>query len=327
MILLVQDGKGKRRMKKSKKASEFRYENRPRRFGDRPDGYRVRDLDSMHVLTPYLMPARTDNEAFLAEVFDLTKVNEYIAKKNEGDPEFKYTFFHFFIAALAKVMTFRPKMNYFISGKRTYERKDLSFAFVVRRKFTLDAGEALAIIKLDRDSDESPISQVYNKVKKFVYHVRKEEKTDATTDALDIVAALPRFMIRAVVGVLNFLEYHGMYPKALKEADPEYASVFISNLGSIKMSANYHHLCNWGTNSFFVVINEKKLRPFYNEDGSYEMRDSLDISFTVDERLADGFYFANAIKMIKKIFENPQIVELPLWQDIPEFEKESGDKK
>ena len=57
------------------------------------------------------------------------------------------------------------------------------------------------------------------------------------------------------------------------------------------------------------------------------MRDSLDISFTVDERLADGFYFANAIKMIKKIFENPQIVELPLWQDIPEFEKERVDKK
>ena len=63
---------------------------------DRNDAYRVRDLDSMHVLTPYLMPVRTDNEAFLSEVFDLTKVNEYIAKKNADDPEFKYTFFHFF---------------------------------------------------------------------------------------------------------------------------------------------------------------------------------------------------------------------------------------
>ena len=51
----------------------------------------------------------------------------------------------------------------------------------------------------------------------------------------------------------------------------------------------------------FIVINEKKIRPFFNPDGSYEMRDSLDISFTVDERLADGFYFANSIKMIKKI--------------------------
>jgi len=314
-------------MKNKETTTACSYENRPRRFGDRADGYRVKDLDSMHVLTPYLMPQRTDNEAFLAEVFDLTRVNEYIAKKNADDPEFKYTFMHFFIAALAKVMTFRPKMNYFISGRRTYERRDLTFAFVVRRKFTLDAGEALAIIKLDRDSKEPPISQVYNKVKKFVYHVRKEDKTDSGTDAMDVIASLPRFMIRGLIGVLNFLEYHGIYPKALRDVDPEYASVFISNLGSIKMSANYHHLCNWGTNSFFVVINEKKLRPFYNEDGSYEMRDSLDISFTVDERLADGFYFANSIKMIKRIFENPELVELPLAEEIPGFEREEKTKK
>ncbi|MBE6544103.1 MAG: hypothetical protein E7675_06850 [Ruminococcaceae bacterium] len=308
-------------MSKKENVKNEGYENRKRRFGDRKDGYRVRDLDSMHVLTPYLMPDRTNNEAFLSEVFDLTKVNEYIAKKNADDPEFKYTFFHFFMAALAKVMTFRPKMNYFISGHRIYERRDLTFAFVVRRKFTLSGGESLAVIKLDRDSDEAPIFQIYNKVKKFVYHVRREEKKDGITGDMDFVAKLPRFLIRFLVWILKTLEYHGHYPEFLRHDDPEYCSVFISNLGSIKMSANYHHLVNWGTNSFFVVINEKKLRPFFNPDGSYEMRDSLDISFTVDERLADGFYFANSIKMIKKIFDNPELVELPLATPIPEFEE------
>ena len=114
------------------------YEKRKKRWGDRKDGYRVRGLDSMHTLTPYLMPGRTNNEAFLSEIFDLTEVNKYIAEKNKDNPEFKYTFFHFFCAALAKVITFRPKMNYFIAGNRYYERKDLSFAFVVRRAFTLD---------------------------------------------------------------------------------------------------------------------------------------------------------------------------------------------
>ncbi len=303
------------------------YENRKRRFGDRKDGYLVRDLDSMHVLTPYLMPGRTNNEAFLSEVFDLTKVNEYIAKKNSDNPEFKYTFFHFFMAALAKVMTFRPKMNYFISGCKTYERRDLTFAFVVKRKFSLDAGEALAVIKLDRDSEEPPIEQIYNKVKKFVCHVRREGKKDDITGDMDFVAKLPRFLIKLIVKVLNIMEYFGIYPEFLRKSDPEYCSVFISNLGSIKMSANYHHLCNWGTNSFFVVINEKKLRPYYSPDGSYEMRDSLDISFTFDERLADGFYCANSIKMIKKIFENPEIVELPLAEPISEFEEDIRIKK
>ena len=305
---------------KDKDNQEIKYENRKRRFGDRKDGYLVRDLDSMHVLTPYLMPGRTNNEAFLSDIFDLTEVNKYLEKKNKDNPEFKYTFFHFFCAALGKVMTFRPKMNYFIAGNKYYERSELSFAFVVRRAFTLEGGEALAIIKLDRDSEEAPIEQIYRKVKKFVYSVRKEEKKDTTTDIMDIICKLPRFLISAIVGCLKLTNYFGTLPEFVRESDPECCSVFISNLGSIKMSANYHHLVNWGTNSFFVVVNQKKIRPFFNSDGSYEMKDSLEISFTIDERLADGFYFANSIKMIRKIFENPELVELPLSTPIENFE-------
>ena len=212
-------------------------------------------------------------------------------------------------------------MNYFIAGNRYYERKELSFAFVVRKKFTLDSPEALAIVKFNRDSLTPPIEQVYEQAKKIVYSVRKEEKNDSTTDIMDIVCKLPRFMISAIVGTLKFLNNNFSMPDFIRKADPECCSVFISNLGSIKMSANYHHLVDWGTNSFFVVINRKKLRPFFNEDGTYEMKDSLDISFTVDERLADGFYFANSIKMIKKIFENPALVDLPISTPIDNFEE------
>ena len=51
-------------------------EKRKRKFGDRRDAYRVRDIDSMHVLMPYLMPNRTDNEAFLAEVLWLENLKK-----------------------------------------------------------------------------------------------------------------------------------------------------------------------------------------------------------------------------------------------------------
>ncbi|MFR7852880.1 MAG: hypothetical protein ACLU5K_02585 [Christensenellales bacterium] len=42
--------------------------------------------------------------------------------------------------------------------------------------------------------------------------------------------------------------------------------------GSIGLHAGYHHPTNWGTNSIFVVIGEKHMVPFYQEDGSVEMR-------------------------------------------------------
>ena len=113
-----------------------------------------------------------------------------------------------------------------------------------------------------------------------------------------------------------FLDRHGWVPRSLIATDPCYASVVLSNLGSIQLHAGYHHLCNWGTNSIFGVIGEKKKRPFYDEDGNMEMRDSLDLGLTVDERIADGYYFSKTIRLLRKLLENPELLELPLNEEV-----------
>lgn len=287
-------------------------EKRKRRRGDRKDGYLVRDIDSMHVLMPYMLPNRTDNEAFLTETIDMTRVIEYINNKNADSPEFKYTFFHFLAAAIAKTIVLRPKMNRFYAGHRLYDRKDIILSFTVKKKFVDSSEEALAIVKIDRDSDVSPIEQVYEQVKKIVYSLRKENKTDGSTEKMDILKKLPRPIMRFVVRILRWLEYHGKYPKSLMKDDPYYSTVFLSNLGSIKMSADYHHLANWGTNSIFAIIGEMKPMSFYGEDGSVTVKKGLTLSMTIDERIADGFYFANSIKILRKFIENPELIDEPI---------------
>ncbi|MBE6582543.1 MAG: 2-oxo acid dehydrogenase subunit E2 [Ruminococcaceae bacterium] len=287
-------------------------EKRKRRRGDRKDGYWVRETDSMHAIMPYMLPNRTDNEAFLTETIDMTKVIEYIDNKNADGPEFKYTFFHFLAAAIAKTIVLRPKMNRFYSGHRLYDRKDILLSFTVKKKFVDSSEEALAIVKIDQDSDVAPIEQVYEQVKKIVYSVRKENKTDGSTEKMDILMKLPRPIMRFVVRILRWLEYHGKYPKSLMKDDPYYSTVFLSNLGSIKMSADYHHLANWGTNSIFAIIGEMKPMPFYGEDGSVTVKKGLTLSMTIDERIADGFYFANSIKILRKLVENPTLIDMPI---------------
>ncbi len=283
-----------------------------RRRGDRRDGYLVRDIDSMHALMPYMLPNRADNEAFLTETIDMTNVIEYIAQKNADNPEFKYTFFHFLTAAIAKTIVLRPKMNRFYAGHRLYDRKDIILSFTVKKQFSDSSEEALAMIKIDKDSDVSPIEQVYEQVKKIVHNVRKENKTDASTEKMDILLKMPRPILRCAVRFLRWLEYHGKYPKSLMKADPYYSTVFLSNLGSIKMSADYHHLANWGTNSIFAIIGEMKPMPFYAEDGSVTVKKGLTLSMTIDERIADGFYFANSIKILRKFIENPKLIDEPI---------------
>ena len=98
--------------------------------------------------------------------------------------------------------------------------------------------------------------------------------------------------------------------------DPYQCSVVLSNLGSIGMNAGYHHLMNWGTNSIFLVIGKKHKRMHYDEDGNALMRKELTISATIDERISDGFYFAKTLKLMKKLMENPELLELPIEQEV-----------
>lgn len=287
----------------------------------RRDGTLVPETDPMHLITPHMVPNRCDNEAVLTELFDMTAVEAYLAKKNADGPEFKYTFFHVICAAIAKVLVLRPRMNRFYAGRRLYDRNDILFAFVVKKKFEDNGAEALAIIKVDKDGEISPVEQLHGKVKNIVYSVRKENKTEGTTEKMGILTKLPRGLLRFVMSFLNWLDYHGKYPAALMKDDPYFASVFVSNLGSIKMHANYHHLVNWGTNSIFVVIGEKKLTPFFQPDGSVQMRDALELGLTIDERIADGVYFAKSIHLLRRLLSQPELLDEPIQTPV-DYESE-----
>ena len=117
-----------------------------RKWGDRRDGRIVRNGDSMHVIMPLMYPNRCDNEAFLSERIDLTRVNEYLEKKNADNPEYKYNLFPVMVTAMLKTITLRPKMNYFIQNQTLYERNEVSAAFTIKKVFSDHGGEALAFI-------------------------------------------------------------------------------------------------------------------------------------------------------------------------------------
>lgn len=275
---------------------------------DRYDRIYLKDLDGMHISLPVMLPRRCDNEAVAIETIDVGPITDYINKKNAENPDFKYTWFHVISAAFAKVLILRPKMNRFISGYRIYQHRDVSLAFIVKKQFEDNAEEAVAKVTV-RPGEGSPVNQIHDYVEKFVKMVRKDKKENMAGDSLNILKKLPVFLIRFFFWFINRLEAHGLYPRSLAEADPYFSSIFISNLGSIGMNADYHHLTERGTMSFFVVIGTIKKRPVFNPDGTYEMRDTLKLSFTIDERIADGYYFGNSIKMLRHLLQHPELLD------------------
>ena len=286
-----------------------------KKFGDRRDGTLLRDIDSMHFIMPMLYPNRCDNEAFISETLDLTEVDKYLEKKNANDPEYKYNLFQVIVTAILKAIVLRPKLNRFIANKNLYQRNEISAAFVVKKLFTDNAEEALAFVRV---KDGDTIDTIHQEIYRQVSACRSEKKDDSTA-AMDLMQKLPRFVAKAGVRFMRWLDKHGWVPKSMIATDPNYSSLFLTNLGSIKLHAGYHHLTNWGTNSLFCVIGEKKLRPYYDEQGNVTMKDSVDLGLTVDERIADGYYYSKTIRLVRKLLENPELLERPLNEEVEDY--------
>lgn len=283
----------------------------------RRDGELVKKLDPLHVITPLLYPARCDNEAYISERIDLTNINKYLEEKNgklksQGDDAFKYTIFHVVVTAILKTIRQRPKLNWFIANKRIYRRYDMTAAFVVKKRFSDSAGEALAVVK---GEENDTTDSIYSKIKEQVYSCRSET-LDGSSKSMDIVSRLPFFLVRFVAWACRKLDIHGKVPPAFIASDPFYCTVVLSNLGSIKLRSGYHHLTNWGTNSLFVILGEKAMRPQFKEDGTYEMRETIDLGITIDERIADGYYYSKSIRLLKTLLENPWLLDRPADEEI-----------
>ncbi len=291
--------------------------NKPRKKrGDRRDGVWLRGLDPMHGFTPLLLPNRADNEAFIEEEVDLTNLNAYIEAKNAEDPEFRYSYFQIILAALVKTVTLKPLLNRFVAGGRVYQRNELTASFVVKKQFSEEGGEALAFLRFD---ENSTLEGVRAQMRAEIHSFRKENKIDNSTDGMAMLLRMPRPILRLFMRLLFALDRRGIVPHSLIKTDPNYSTVFLSNLGSIKLNAAYHHLNNWGTNSIFVVIGEKFRAPLFDDDGFQGMREMLRLGITLDERIADGYYYSRAIRLVKHLLQQPALLERPAAEPVEGF--------
>lgn len=284
-----------------------------RKPGDRKDGKLLKDITAMHYVMPLMYPNRCDNEAFISERIDLTNVMAYLEKKNASEPEYQYNLFQIMVTTMLKVITLRPKMNRFIANQTMYQRNEVSAAFTIKKIFSDNGAEALAFI---HSKPEDTIDTIHNEIFRQVSIGRSDSQVDAGTASLNAVKKVPRFLVKLVGSAARFLDRHGWMPQDVIAGDPYYSSVVLTNLGSIKLHAGYHHLTNWGTNSVFCAIGQIKKRPFYDDDGNVTMRISVDLGLTIDERIADGYYYSRTVQLMKVLLENPELLEKPLCEEV-----------
>lgn len=280
-----------------------------RRWKDRRDGTLIRDIDGMHYVMPLMYPNRCDNEAYMTINISVDNTEAFIRQMNRENPENRITMFIIIITAILKTIALRPQMNRFIANKNVYQRNELTAAFTVKKTFSDDGDETLARIEASYDDD---IFTLANKINEQI--VLCKTGTDESTDAMEVIKKLPfKHLIGAIA---RFLDKHGWMPRSVIATDPYQCSVVLTNLGSIGMNIGYHHLMNWGTTSLFLVVGKKHNRAHYDQDGNMTMKRELSLSFTIDERISDGYYYARSLKLLKKLIENPELLTQPISTEV-----------
>lgn len=279
-----------------------------RKWGDRKDGIWLKDIPPMNRMMPDVLPNRADNEAYISIDIDIRPLNAYLEKLNEGKTTDQYTFFHLISAAIGKAFVLRPRMNRFIVGHKMYQRRDISIAFTVKKQFSDKATEALAFFSY---AEEETLQSFHEKIIKVIHQTKSDEEKDTTTGAMDIICKLPQCFITAIAKTTLWLDKHGWAPDFLVGSDPNHAAIFLTNLGSIGLPGGYHHLVNWGTNSCFIVVGKIYTKADYRKDGTVDVHDVVPLGITLDERIADGYYYSGTVALVKELLEHPELLELP----------------
>ena len=257
----------------------------------RRDAVRIKNLDGFHSIVPYVMPKRTEAEVSITEHFDVTDLNGFMKAHNEANGT-GFKLFHAICTAIAKTIYQRPKMNTFIAGRAFWQRKDITLSFVVKRKFEDNSEESLMFMKVLPEMNLELVSRM---ILGDVQKVRTENNNDLGK-TMEFVGKLPRFILEILFFFIKRMEYHGIVPEAITKGDPNYSTALLANLGSIGAGAPYHHLSDYGTCSIMITIGT-----MHKEND----RDIVDCTFTLDERIADGFYYAKSLKLTKFLLEHP----------------------
>ena len=278
-------------------------------WGDRTDGRRVRTLSPMAQITSYFQVERNTCSNHFEESFEISHVERYIrAKRREGYTDFGIT--HVLLAAYVRGIAKYPQLNRFISGQKVYSRgEDIQYCMVIKKEMTVDAPDTSIKVHL---SPRDTAIDVYSKLNAAVESVKSTQELDSSLDNLIAYFTLiPSVIMKFTVWLLKLLDYFGLLPRFLLELSPFHGSLFFTSMGSLGIRPIYHHLYDFGNLPIFGAFGMKRKAFEIQEDGSVVQRKYIDVKFVLDERIADGFYYATFFKYYRRLMAHPELLDNP----------------
>ena len=272
-------------------------------FGLRSDGRKIKSLDPLFRVIPHVMKERSDAHVYFSQEIPVKTLDEYIAKKEQEG--IKMSYMNIIYAALVRMLAEKPALNRFVIDGRTYARHGIHISLAIKKGMTEEAEETT--IKLPFMGSEN-IFEVKEILDNAIIQNKDTANENNTDKLVKLLSYIPDWLYKFIVNILMYLDKHGMMPKAIIELSPFHTSAFLTNVGSLGIDAIYHHLYNFGTTGIFLAMGKKKKGYIYEDDEVVQEK-TISLALVADERICDGFYYANALKSFYRYLKKPELLE------------------
>ena len=202
-----------------------------------------------------------------------------------------------------KTITLRPKLNRFIVNSNFYQRNEVSAAFVVKKQFSDKGAEALAFL---HGREEDTVEDVHAYIRQQVTECRSDKvdclhrghgyvQQDAPVDGQGHRAVYLMFLDQPRLGAVRpyrhrpLLQLRGHLQPGLHQAQVRLSPP--DQLGHLL--AVLHHR------------REKEIAVLSTRTAPVTMRETLELGLTIDERLADGYYYSKSVRLLEYLLDTP----------------------
>lgn len=285
-------------------------------WGDRVDGRRVRSIPAMDQISPYIMVNRNGANNLFSEAVEISELERYVRRKRkEGLTHFGMT--HVILAAFVRTVAKYPALNRFIAGQKVYSHgEDVIVCMTVKKEMSASSPDA--VIKA-HFSPRDTAEDIYRKFNAHVAQAKDASQDSDVDNTVGILTLIPGVVLKFVVWLLKAMDYFGLVPGFLLEISPFHGSAYFTSMGSLGIHPVYHHLYDFGTIPVFCSFGRKR-RATEIVNGEIVEKKYVDLKFTLDERICDGYYYASVIKHFTRILRHPEVLDEPpvtVEKDIP----------
>lgn len=279
------------------------------RWGDRNDGRKVRTLSPMFTVSPYIMVERNDASNFIQDSVEITNVEKYIRKKRQ-EGLVNFGIMHVILAAYVRAIAKYPGINRFINGQKIFSRDgQIEINMSIKKEMSTESPDT--VIKVDFTPNDTA-DEVYAKMNSKIEEVKNTPLDSGFDNLAKMINYIPGLVLKFFVWLLKTLDYFGLLPRQLTKLSPFHGSMFITSMGSLGIPPIFHHIYNFGNVPVFCAFGCKRSIRELNSEGEAVLKKYVDMAWVTDERICDGFYFASAMKYIKRILAHPeQLDEMP----------------